>query len=137
MTPFHLDIVTVYGSFYSAEVESLLVHTDDGDVEILAGHADFLASVATGRARIIEAGGKVRTASCSGGFLTVNKRAVKLVSSTFEFSDEIDLERAVAAKEKAERAIERATDNREIAVAKAKLQRALSRIEVAEIEKRY
>ena len=137
MTPFHLDIVTVYGSFYSAEVESLLVHTDDGDVEILAGHADFLASVATGRARIIEAGGKVRTASCSGGFLTVNKRAVKLVSSTFEFSDEIDLERAVAAKEKAERAIERATDNREIAMAKAKLQRALSRIEVAEIEKRY
>ena len=135
MTPFHLDIVTVYGSFYSAEVESLLVHTDDGDVEILAGHADFLASVATGRARIIEAGGKVRTASCSGGFLTVNKKAVKLVSSTFEFSDEIDLERAKIAKENAERAIERATDNREIAMAKAKLQRALARIDVAESDR--
>ena len=132
MTPFHLDIVTVYGNFYSAEIESLLVHTDDGDVEILAGHADFLASVATGRARIIEAGGKSRLASCSGGFVSVNKKAVKLVCSTFEFADEIDVNRAKTAKENAERAMEKAATDREMALAKAKLQRALSRINVAE-----
>ena len=105
MTPFHLDIVTIHGNSYSAEVESLLVHTDDGDVEILAGHADFLASVAIGRARIVEVGGKERLASCSGGFLSVNKKAVKLVTSTFEFADEIDLNRAIAAKENAERTL--------------------------------
>lgn len=131
MTPFHLDIVTIYGSFYSGEVESLLVHTDDGDVEILAGHADFLASVAIGRARIIEAGGKERLASCSGGFISVNKKSVKLVTSTFEFADEIDVNRAEAAKENAERALEKATSEREIALAKAKIARAVSRIGVA------
>ena len=131
MTPFHLDIVTIYGSFYSGEVESLLVHTDDGDVEILAGHADFLASVAIGRARIIEAGGKERLASCSGGFISVNKKSVKLVTSTFEFADEIDVNRAEAAKENAERALEKASSEREIALAKAKIARAVSRIGVA------
>ena len=135
MTPFHLDIVTIYGSFYSAEVESLLVHTDDGDVEILAGHADFLASVGTGRARIIEAGGKSRYASCSGGFVSVNKKAVKLVVSSFEFADEIDVNRARKAKEKAERAIEQAKDDRQIALAKAKLYRANLRISIAEENK--
>ena len=132
MTPFHLDIVTVYGNFYSEDVESLLVHTDDGDVEILAGHADFLAAVAIGRARIIEAGGKQRLASCSGGFISVTKKGVKLVTTTFEFADEIDLNRARLAKENAERALERATSDREILLAKAKLQRANCRIGVAE-----
>ena len=132
MTPFHLDIVTIYGSFYSGEVESLLVHTDDGDVEILAGHADFLGSVATGRVRIIEEGGRKRPASCSGGFISVANKSVKLVTNTFEFADEIDLDRAIKAKENAEKVLERATDTREITLAKAKLRRALSRIDVAE-----
>jgi F0F1-type ATP synthase epsilon subunit len=89
MTPFQLDIVTIYGNHYSEKVESVLVHTDDGDVEILAGHADFLASVATGRARIIKDGNH-RLASCSGGFISVTKSGVKLVTTTFEFADEID-----------------------------------------------
>ena len=131
MNTFHLDIVTIYGNFYSEEVESLLVHTDDGDVEILAGHVDFLASVATGRARIIK-DGKSRLASCSGGFISVTKSGVKLVTSTFEFADEIDLNRAKAAKEKAEKAIERARSGKEIAMARAKLQRAVNRISIAE-----
>ena len=45
MKPFHLEIVTPDGLAYSGEVESLLIRTDDGDVEILCGHADFLASI--------------------------------------------------------------------------------------------
>ena len=106
MTPFHLDVVTIYGNFYSDEVESLLVHTDDGDVEILAGHADFLASVATGRARIIK-NGERRIASCSGGFISVSHGEVKLVTTTFEFADHIDLQRASASKEKAEKAVDK------------------------------
>lgn len=130
MKAFHLDIVTIYGNYYSEEVESLLVHTDDGDVEILAGHADFLAAVATGRARIIK-DGKERLASCSGGFLSVTKSGAKLVTSTFEFADEIDLNRARAAKENAEKTIERATSEKEIALAKAKLGRAVNRINIA------
>ena len=72
MTPFHLDVVTIYGNFYSDEVESLLVHTDDGDVEILAGHADYVATVAVGRTRIIDANG-TSYASSVGGFLSVKK----------------------------------------------------------------
>ena len=131
MTPFQLDIVTIYGNYYSEKVESILVRTDDGDVEILAGHADFLASVATGRARIIK-DGEPRLASCSGGFISVTKSGVKLVTTTFEFADEIDLDRAKAAKDNAERAIEHANSDREITLAKAKLQRALNRINIAE-----
>ena len=38
MKSFHIEIVTPDGIEYEGEVESLLVRTDDGDVEILAGH---------------------------------------------------------------------------------------------------
>ena len=132
MRTFHLEIVTLDGSVFDGEVESLLVHTDDGDVEILAGHADLLAALDVGRARI-RADGKNRYASSAGGFLSVDKGGARLVAVTFEFAEDIDLERARRAKENAEAAIAKAQGERELALAKAKLQRALNRIGIAEL----
>ena len=132
MKSFNLEIVTPDGLAFSGEAESLLVHTDDGDVEILAGHMDYMASVSTGRARIIT-GGVSKYASCSGGFLTVTKEGVRLAAVTFEFADSIDVERAKKAKERAEAKLNSATDEREIALAKARLERALTRIKVSEL----
>lgn len=130
MKSFHIEIVTPDGLEYEGQVESLLVRTDDGDVEILAGHTDLLASVSTGRARLL-IDGKPRFASVNGGFLSVSGGKVRLCAITFEFADQIDLKRAQAAKEKAEAAIKSAADDRDVRVAKAKLARAASRINVA------
>lgn len=131
MRAFPLEIVTPDGVAFSGEVESLLVHTGDGDVEILAGHADFVAAVNTGRARIIKDGVE-KLASTSGGFLSVSREGAKLVAITFEFKENIDIERARRARENAEAAISRAKSDRDIRLAKAKLKRAISRISVAE-----
>ena len=130
MRRFHLEIATPDGKCYDGEAESILVKTDDGDAEILAGHADFLASLATGRARIL-LDGKSRYASHSGGFISVTKDGVKIAAITFEFADEIDAKRAEAAKERAEAALSSAKDEKAIKIAKAKLARAMSRINVA------
>lgn len=131
MNPFHLQIVTPDGLCFDGEVESLLVRTDNGDVEILRGHTDLFASLGIGRARLI-VGGATRYASCAGGFLSVAGGEVKLVATTFEFGEDIDLARARAAKEGAESLIKSATDERALTRAKAKLMRALNRIKVAE-----
>lgn len=133
MKPFHLLIATPDGLCYDGEAESLLVRTDDGDVEILAGHTDLLASVGIGRARI-RINGNDRYASAAGGFLTVARGEVKLVAITFEFSDEIDLNRANAAKEAAESAISKASGERDERLAKAKMARAMNRINVARMK---
>ena len=53
MRTFHLEIVTPDGRAFDGEAESLLVHTTEGDVEILCGHMDYLAAIGTGRARIL------------------------------------------------------------------------------------
>ena len=133
MKEFHLQVVTPDGLEYSGEVESLLVRADDGDVEILAGHTDFLAALGTGRVRILQ-GGKKRFASVSGGFLSVQGGKTRLCAITFEFADQIDLKRAEAAKEKAEALLKNAKSGQEIDVAKAKLLRAASRINVAKMK---
>lgn len=132
MKPFHLEIVTPDGLIFNGEAESLLVHTEDGDVQILCGHADYFASVAIGRAKVV-AGGVSRIASCAGGFLSVEKGMVRLVAITFEYADEIDVNRAKAAAAQAEQRLEKATDEKTEKLAKAKLSRALNRIHVSEM----
>ncbi len=133
MKAFHIDIVSPDGLEFSGEIESLLVRTDDGDVEILAGHTDLLASISVGRARIIQNGEK-RYAAVNGGFLSVKDKKVKLCAITFEFADQIDKKRAEEAKERAEEALKSAKTKMDIDVAKAKLLRATSRIGVAEMK---
>ena len=133
MKAFHIDIVTPDGLEYSGEIESLLIRTDDGDVEILAGHTDLLSSVGVGRARIIENGVK-RFAAVNGGFLAIKDKQVKLCAITFEFADQIDKKRAEEAKERAEEALKSAKSQMDIDVAKAKLLRATSRIGVADMK---
>ena len=130
MNSFHLEIVTPDGSAFDGMAESLLVRTTEGDVEILASHADYLATVATGRTRLI-INGEEKFASSQGGFLSVTGGEVRLVATTFEFAEEIDLERAKAARDRAEEALSRAKDARDIELAKVRLSRALNRINVA------
>ena len=132
MKEFHLQIVTPDGIAFDGMAESLLVRGEAGDVEILAGHTDLFATLGIGRTRIKTAT-ESRIASSAGGFLSVASGEVKLVATTFEFADEINLERAKTAKEKAEARIAAAKTDREITLAKAKLKRALNRMNVKEL----
>lgn len=133
MKEFHLEILTPDGLEFEGMVESLLVHAIDGDVEFLAGHVDYITTLGIGKARVkIE--GKDRFASVSGGFVTVTSGEVKLVATTFEFAEDIDVERARIAKEKAKSIISSSNDSKVVETARIKLQRAMSRLRVAELK---
>ena len=131
MKTFNLQIATPDGIRFDGEAESLLVKCEAGDVEIMAGHADLFASLGIGRAGIKTAEGE-RLASCAGGFITVSGGEAKMIATTFEFADEIDIDRALAAKAGAEEAIKTSRDDLALEKAKLKLSRALNRIKVAE-----
>ena len=127
MTPFKLKIVTPDGMIFDGEAEKLIVRTIGGDVCILARHMDYVAPLGMGQA-IVESGGKRRTAACIGGMLSVSNYEVTLVPTTFEWSDKIDLQRAEASYEKADKILKSGTaSDTELALAQAKLHRALVR----------
>lgn len=134
MRSFHLQVVTPDGAKFDGMVQSLLLRTDDGDVEILAMHADYAASVGVGRARIKNEAGEDIYASASGGFITVCRGEVKLIATTFELASEIDLNRAKDAAERAKAALDIAKNERDERIAKAKLARAVNRIDIASLK---
>lgn len=133
MKEFHLEIVTPDGLAYEGMIESLLVNTSEGTVEFLAGHIDYVTALGIGKIRIKE-NGKDRFASVSGGFVTVSQSEVKLVAITFEFAENIDIDRAKLAKQRATDVIATSKDSKAVEIAKLKLQRALSRIKVYELK---
>ena len=126
-----VKIATPDGEVFSGEAKSVTVKTINGDVQIMRGHADLLSPIGVGKAKLVGIDGKEREASISGGFILVNNAEVSIVATTFEFADEIDIERAKKARENAERAVAAASEAKDIEIAKAKLARAVSRINVA------
>jgi F-type H+-transporting ATPase subunit epsilon len=131
MTPFVLKIVTPDGLIYDGEAEKLVVRTIGGDICILARHLDYVAPLGMGMATV-EANGKRRNAACIGGMVTVKAGEVTLVPTTFEWADKIDLARAEASYAKADKVLKNSNaSNTELALAQAKLRRALVRRSVA------
>ena len=131
MTPFRLKIVTPDGLIYDVQAEELLVRTTGGDVAILARHMNYVAPLGMGRA-VVVSGGTRRTAACIGGMLSVCDGEVTLVPTTFEWADKIDLERAEAAYERADKVLHNENASQmDLKLAEAKLHRALVRKSVA------
>ena len=131
MTPFSLKIVTPDGLIFDGQAEELIVRTTGGDVCILARHMDYVAPLGMGMA-IVEANGKRRTAACIGGMLSVSGGECTLVPTTFEWSDHIDLARAEASLARADKILKSGNaSNTDIALAQARLHRALVRKSVA------
>ena len=133
MNQLYLKIVTPDGTVFDGAADSLLVKTSTGDVEFMAGHIDYFASLGVGRAKLT-AGEISRYASMQGGFVSVKDGGIMLVTTTFEFADEIDVARARRAKEKAEETLANAKGREAIDRAKAKLLRAINRINVSELK---
>jgi len=131
MTPFPLKIVTPDGLLFDGQAEKLIVRTTTGDMGILAGHINCVAPLGMGRATVV-IDGQRRYAACIGGMVSVVNGAVSLVPTTFEWAENIDLQRAEAAAYRAQQVIDDkdATDT-DIRLAKARLMRALVRSNVA------
>ena len=131
MTAFQLKIVTPDGLEYDGPAEEVVVRTTSGDMGVLAGHINCVAPLGMGRAMFIINGQK-KYAACIGGMLSVNAGQVTLVPTTFEWAEEIDVARAERAAQKAQSVIStNAASNAEVAMAEAKLKRALVRKAVA------
>ncbi|MBE6996467.1 MAG: ATP synthase F1 subunit epsilon [Ruminococcaceae bacterium] len=128
MANFPLKIVTSDGLIFDGMAEKVIVRTIRGDMAVLARHINCVAPLGMGRA-VVEVDGRRRTAACIGGMLNVVDGAVTLVPTTFEWAEDIDPARAQAAAKRAEELLAKrdALTEQEVALADAKLKRALIR----------
>lgn len=135
MTPFRLRILTPEGVVFDGEAEMITVRTTVGDKGILARHEPYVAALGIGQAKV-RIDGETRIAAVSSGSIEVSKDVTTLLAQSFEWADEIDLQRAEKAQQMAEENIERyKNDRRKLDIAEYKLKRAINRINVASLKK--
>ena len=85
MTAFSLKIMCPDGVKFDGQAQSLTIRATTGDMGILAGHANCIASLGMGPATVI-ADETVRHAVCEGGLVRVMNGAVTMLPRTFEWA---------------------------------------------------
>lgn len=128
---YHLQIVTPNGKYYDGQAVRLTVPTIDGQVGILARHINFVTALGMGKAKLVTEDAE-RTAACIGGMLAVTDGNVKVVATTFEWSEDIDVERARASLARGEAMLaDPNADEQTRQYAAARIKRAKVRLSVA------
>ena len=120
MATMRLEIATAERVVYSEDVEILVAPGMDGQLGILPNHAPLLTALQPGEIRVVREGEESYMA-VSGGFLEVMANRVTILADTAERAEEIDIERA-------EEAMQRAQERIESSVSAMDLQRALASI---------
>lgn len=126
-----LRIVTPVRELYDEDAEMVIMRSSVGDIGILHGHQPLTTTLDYGILRIINGDDEIR-ATIFGGFASVDERGLTVLSDAAEWPEEIDMERAVAAKERAQSRIQNNDDSIDIVRAELALRRALIRIEAKE-----
>ena len=135
MNTFHLTIVTPDGCKFDGEAESVSVRSTEGSIQVLANHMDYVTTLGMGPA-FIGLNGERKEAACIGGMLSVTNKVVRLIATTFEWAEEIDVERAQNALNRAEDQLAKADISpADKALSEAAKQRALVRLSCANAKK--
>ena len=127
-----VTVVTPDGPVYDSEVEMVSTKAKSGELGILPGHIPLVAPLAISAVRL-KKGGKTEYVAVSGGFLEVRPDQVTILAQTAELASDIDVERALKAKERAEQRLhEQRTEHTDFRRAELALQRAINRLAVSE-----
>jgi F-type H+-transporting ATPase subunit epsilon len=127
----NLEIITPEQTVAKEEVDMVEAKGANGEFGILPGHTQFLTTLEIGEIRYMKEG--ITTyLSASGGFAEVVEDKVVMLLDTAEPAEEIDIERAKRAMERAETALKTTSfDHAEYLLYEMALYRAIARISVA------
>ena len=128
-----LEIVTPKGAVLSEQVEMVTAPGYAGVFGVLANHAPLLSTIKVGNL-VYKKDGRDDIVMVSGGFCEVSNNKVTFLVESAERGSDIDVDRALRAKERAEKRLAEAVAQKEKidrVRAEAALQRALARLKAA------
>ena len=132
MATFRLQVVSMDGLEYDGEVQQVKLRTIHGDLAILARHMNYVTAIGMGTAKVVMADGTERQAACIGGMLSMMDNHCRVIPTTWEWGEDIDVARAMDAKKRAEKKLAQSNlDKISRIKAEARLYRALVRINSA------
>lgn len=131
MATFQLEVVTPDKTVVSADVDMVVCPGTEGEFGLLPHHVSLLSALKIGPLRYLQ-GDKEKTMFISGGFVDMNNNICSVLAETAEIAEDIDVARAQAAKERAERRLEEHREDLDELRAETALQRAIMRLRIAE-----
>ena len=129
---FQLSIVTPEKVVFEGQVVSLLVPGMEGYLGILSNHAPLITALQPGRIEFQDDQDKIQIFSVSGGFVEVSGNKATLLADTAEHCEEIDIDRAQTALQKALKALQDKEKAGEVSTPEAKeaAKRAANRVRI-------
>ena len=133
-----LEIVTPEKSVVSEETQIVIAPGTLGNFGVLIGHTPFMTTLRTGSVTYKDSGGTERAVFVNGGFAETLPDKVTILAETAEKRRDIDIDRAMKAKERAERRLSelKERDDIDFQRARAALERALMRLRLANTKSR-
>lgn len=132
MGSLNVSIVTPDGLVYEGVAQMVIARTKAGELGILPGHVPLVAPLKIDIVRLKVESGEEWVA-VNGGFMEVNGEEVNILADTAEREQDIDIDRAEKAKQRAEEELSRAKEQKvDEVMAQLALQRAINRIHAKE-----
>lgn len=132
--PMRLEIITAERVVLSEEVDQINAPTKDGHIGVLPRHMPLLTILAPGELNIIK-DGVATPFAITGGFMEVLPTRVTILADAADRADEIDIERAEQARQRAEKLLTSQQNERDQRITEQELQRALTQLKVASLNK--
>ncbi len=126
-----LEIVTPQKKVFSEDISFLAAPGSEGELGILPNHAPLITSLDIGIMRIQQEDKHINVV-VTGGFMEVRNSKITVLARAAERSDEIDVARAQAAKERAEQRLAAKTQEIDVMRAELALKRALMRLKATQ-----
>ena len=127
---FELKIIEPDEMFFEGQVSFLEFTSVTGEMGVYANHIPLTTILAPGVVKIHN-NGQVKKAAVMGGFIEIQKDRITVMAENAEWPDEIDVERAKAAKKRAEERLQKKETGLDVTRAEAALKRAMARISAA------
>ncbi|MBJ6361889.1 F0F1 ATP synthase subunit epsilon [Paenibacillus sp. GCM10012307] len=129
MSTFLLEIVTPERKVYAQDVDMVSVKGIEGEFGILPNHIPFVTPLQIAPV-VIKKDRQEEYIAVNGGFVEVRKDKVVILAESAERQTDIDLDRAMAAKNRAEQRLKAKQDEFDFRRAELSMQRAMNRINV-------
>ena len=132
---FRLSIVTTEKIVYEDDVTSIIAPGSVGYLGIMSNHTPIITSLQPGKLTVKDGSGTEIFLALTGGFLENSANKCTILADAAEFSDDIDLERAQDALERARKRIRDDAGNIDVPRARAAMERAKTRVNIAKAGK--
>ena len=131
---FYLEMVSPQDVFFSGNARQVILPGVDGAYGVLPNHEPMVTAIMAGIVRYQDEEGNWQEAVASDGCVEVMPERVVVLAATLERPEDIDRNRALAAKQRAEERLRQKQSQYEYYQTQAALARALARLKAKPIK---